>query len=385
MESQNRREFLAAAAALPLAVPLLGQGRGAQTTTAAPKGMVVSIHQASTARFDFKASCEGISKAGVRAVEVDIAKIQQFAQTESLPKAKQLLDDLGLKPVSASNHLGFVDASAQQFQGLMDQLKTKLEVVQAVGGDRIVCPSTLNREATPDDFKRGAENMVKGAELAKTYGVTLMLEFAKTSRLANSIQTALQIIREANHPNARVMLDTFHFYGGVGKVEDLELLRDGELAHLHFEDIPDNPPREQLNSQQHRLFPGEGTAPLKRTIEILKRKGYSGPASMELFQNTTPVAQNLDPFQLASKAKAQSNRLSRKNRGQTGRSPFSRTKMVNDRSGPDFKNKKARRISPPGLSYSLTYRARGFGRTWNLTSLPLTPLPPSMCHTKCVP
>jgi sugar phosphate isomerase/epimerase len=88
-------------------------------------------------------------------------------------------------------------------------------------------------------------------------------------------------------------------------VEDLELLRDGELAHLHFEDIPDNPPREQLQSQQHRLFPGEGTAPLKRTIEILKRKGYSGPASMELFQNTTPVAQNLDPFQLASKAKAQ--------------------------------------------------------------------------------
>jgi sugar phosphate isomerase/epimerase len=307
MESQNRREFLAAAAGLPLAIPLFGQGR-AQTTPAAPKTMVVSIHQASTQRFDFKASCEGISKAGVRAVEVDIAKIQQFAMTESLPKAKTLLDDLGLKPVSASNHLGFVDASPQQFQGLMDQLKTKLEVVQAVGGDRIVCPSTLSlpagQEVTEDHFKRGAENMVKGAELAKTYGVMLMLEFAKTSRLANSIQTALRIIREANHPNARVMLDTFHFYGGVGKVEDLELLRDGELAHLHFEDIPSDPPREQLQSAQHRLFPGEGTAPLKRTIEILKRKGYSGPASMELFQNTTPVAQNLDPFQLAAKAKA---------------------------------------------------------------------------------
>ena len=111
MESQNRREFLAAAAAMPVAIPLLGQGQGsAGQTPAAPKGMFVSIHQASTARFDFKTSCEGISKAGVRAVEVDIAKIQQFAQTESLPKAKQLLDDLGLKAVSASNHLGFVDA-----------------------------------------------------------------------------------------------------------------------------------------------------------------------------------------------------------------------------------------------------------------------------------
>ena len=43
---------------------------------------------------------------------------------------------------------------------------------------------------------------------------------------------------------------------------------------------------------------------MRSPIEILKRKGYSGPASMELFQNTTPVAQNLDPFQLATRAKA---------------------------------------------------------------------------------
>jgi 2-keto-myo-inositol isomerase len=304
MEPKNRREFLAAAAAVPLAIPLFGQGRGAQATTPAPRGMFACIHQAATARFDFKASCEGISKAGIRAVEVDIAKIQEFARTESLPKAKQLLDDLGLRVVSASNHLGFVDQTAAGIQGSLDQLKTKLEVVQAVGGDRIVCPSTLNREATPDDFKRGAENMVKGGDLAKTYGVSLMLEFAKTSRLANSIQTALQIIREANHPNAKVMVDTFHFFGGVGKVEDLELLRDGELHHLHFEDIPADPPVAALNSQMHRVFPGEGIAPLKRTIEILKRKGYSGPASLEIFQTGTVLIQGMDPFQLATRAKA---------------------------------------------------------------------------------
>jgi 2-keto-myo-inositol isomerase len=307
MEPQNRREFLAAIAATPLGIRAFAQGRGGQTAApAAPKAMFVSIHQASTARFDFKTSCEGISKAGVGAVEVDIAKIQQFAQTETLPKAKQLLSDLGLRAVSSSNHLGFVDASAQDFPRLLDQLKTKLEVVQAVGCDRIVCPSTLNRDgdATPDDFKRGVENMVKGGDLAKTYGVTLMLEFAKTSKLANSIQTALQIIREANHPNARVMLDTFHFYGGVGKVEDLELLRDGELAHLHFEDVPSDPPREMLESQQHRTFPGEGSAPLRRIVEVLRRKQYSGPVSLEIFQSGTVAIQSLDPFQLATRAKA---------------------------------------------------------------------------------
>ena len=31
------------------------------------------------------------------------------------------------------------------------------------------------------------------------------------------------------------------------------------------------------------------------------------------------------------------------------------------------------------------YLAIGSGRIWNFTTLPLVPLPPSMCHTKCVP
>jgi len=305
MEPLNRREFLAATTT----GALLTQGRGGQAPAPAPatSGLFACVHQASTSRFDFKASVEGIAKAGIRAVEVDIQKVSQFAQTESLAAAKRLLDDLGLKPVSASNHLGFVDATPEQLQtgaASLDTLKGKLEIAQAIGCDRIVCPSTSSGNKTLDDFKRGADNMRTGGELAKTYGVTLMLEFAKTSTLAGSLASALRIVREANHPNARVMLDTFHFWAGLSKVEDLEMLRDGELAHLHFEDIPDNPPREMLNSQQHRTFPGEGNAPLRRIIEILKRKRYSGPASLELFQTGTVVIQNMDPFQLATRAKA---------------------------------------------------------------------------------
>ena len=131
----------------------------------------------------------------------------------------------------------------------LDALKEKLEIVQAIGCDRIVCPSTSTGNKTLDDYKRGVDNLRAGGELAKGYGVTLMLEFTKTSTLAGTLPSALKIGREANHPNARVMLDTFHFWAGASKFEDLELLRDGELAHLHFEDIPSDPPREIIESQ----------------------------------------------------------------------------------------------------------------------------------------
>ena len=311
----KRREFIhtVGAGAVAWSLPRHAQGSpaladGAQArATPAAGGLFVCIHQASTSRYDFKTSVEGIAKAGVRAVEVDIAKVQEFAKTESVAAAKRLMDDLGVRPVSSSNHLGFVDATAAQLESggaSLDTLKGKLEIVQAIGCDRIVCPSTSTGNKTLDDYKRGADNLRVGGELAKSYGVTLMLEFAKTSTLAGTLPSALTIVREANHPNVRVMLDTFHFWAGASKFEDLELLRDGELAHLHFEDIPATPPRENIGSQQHRAFPGEGNAPLRRIIEVLKRKGYAGPASLEIFQSGTVAIQAMDPFQLATRAKA---------------------------------------------------------------------------------
>jgi 2-keto-myo-inositol isomerase len=127
-----------------------------------------------------------------------------------------------------------------------------------------------------------------------------MLEHARTSRFAGSLPTALKLVRETNHPNYRVMMDTYHFWGGTSKFEDLELLRDGELHHLHFEDVPADPPREILG-QPNRVFPGEGIAPLKRIIEVLKRKKYAGAVSLEMFN---PMIQAMDPFEVAKKARA---------------------------------------------------------------------------------
>lgn len=298
MKPLNRREFLAVAAAVP---PLM-QTRGAGP---APAGIFVCVHQASTSRFDFRPSVEGLAKAGIRAVEVDLAKARAFSQLpgESPATVKRLLDDLGLRPVSTSNHLGLPDAPATGLAASLEELKWKLEMIRAIGADRIVCPSTSTGAKTLDDYKRGSEHLAAAGELAKPFNVTLMLEFARTSTLAGSLPSALKLVRDANHPNVRVMMDTFHFWGGISKFEDLELLRDGELAHLHFEDVPADPPRE-MQGQPHRAFPGEGIAPLRRIIEVLKRKKYSGPASMEMFQAANPALQTMDPYQMGMKARA---------------------------------------------------------------------------------
>jgi sugar phosphate isomerase/epimerase len=284
----NRREFVALAAAAPALIQ-----------TARPGSMFVCMHEASSDRFDFRAAMEGYAKAGIRAVEPQLTKVREFAQKESVAAARRLLDDLGLKAASSSNQLGLAEPGDARARSL-DDLKWKVELARAIGCDRIVAPSAGTGPYAEDDYKRGAENLREAGDIAKPFGVSVMLEFARTSRFAGSLPTALKLVREADHPNVRVMMDTYHFWGGISKFEDLELLRDGELHHLHFEDVPADPPRE-IQGQPNRVWPGEGIAPLRRIVELLQRKKYAGAASLEMFN---PAIQAMDPYQVAMKARA---------------------------------------------------------------------------------
>ncbi len=270
-----------------------------------PKGRIyLCMHEQTSAGSDFRRAMEGYAKAGVRAVEITLPKLQEFAKKESPAVAKRLLGDLGLKPASCGSQTGLAEPNPDRAKNLV-ALKEKCELAQAVGCDRMVMPSATRAPFTEDDYKRAAENLREAGEAAKPFGVTMMVEFTRTATFCGTLSTALRLVREANHSHVRVMLDTYHFWGGVSKFEDLELLRPGELHHLHFEDTPDSPPRELLE-QRHRVLPGKGIAPLKRILETLRRKGYSGPASVELFN---PAVQARDPYEVAREVREAFERL----------------------------------------------------------------------------
>ena len=65
-----------------------------------------------------------------------------------------------------------------------------------------------------------------------------------------------------------------------------------------MESVPAEPVRE-LQRQMHREFPGEGIVPLRRIVEVLKRKKYVRAVSLEMFD---PAIQAMDPYEMARKA-----------------------------------------------------------------------------------
>jgi len=103
------------------------------------------------------------------------------------------------------------------------------------------------------------------------------------------------------------MLDCYHFWSGLGKMEDLDLLHPGELAHVHFQDVPDMP-RELLDNTT-RFIPGDGVSPLVAILRKLAEKGYSGALSVELF---LPEFQQGDPYEVAMKIREKAEAVMRK-------------------------------------------------------------------------
>jgi sugar phosphate isomerase/epimerase len=163
-----------------------------------------------------------------------------------------------------------------------------------LGVDRIVCPCGATEKYKADDYKKGVDNLREAGEIGKQFHTVLMVEFMRSSTFIGTLPTSLRMTREAAHPNVRAMFDFYHFWSGLSKFEDMEMIHTGEIYHVHFQDVPDIP-RELLDNTT-RGVPGEGVSPLGRILKTLAAKGYKGPLSVELFY---PDIQNADPYEVA--------------------------------------------------------------------------------------
>lgn len=286
----------------PLAAPLVD----VIPAKAAPGKMVLSIHQTTSQRAGYRKILEGWAKAGIKNVEITDRVLDDFLKTDSLAAAKSVLTDLGLTPVSGASVLQDFWNMNPGFATQLETWKKRCDQFASIGLTKIYCPSTTSRKVTEEDFKTVPDAIRQAGDVAKEHNLTAMIEFARSSTLIATLTTSLKVIREAGHPNVHPMLDCYHFWSGMGKFEDLDMLKPGELAHVHFQDTPDIP--RELFGQTTRLIPGDGVTPLVRILKKLAEKGYDGALSVELF---IPELQSGDPYEVATQIRTKCEKVMR--------------------------------------------------------------------------
>ena len=288
MDMLSRRAILLAPVAAPLA-------RAAGAQTGAPGSMLLSIHQNTSRAAGYRGSLEGWAQAGIRHVELSDSLLDGFLERDTLAAARRVLTDLGLAPVSAAAVLQDIWIPGPERTASLETWRRRCEQFASLGLQKIYSPSITTRPVTADDFAATPDCIREAGEIAREHGLTAMIEFIRTSTHLATLTSALAVIRAAAHPSVRPMLDFFHFWSGLSKFDDLELLEPGELAHAHFQDLLDTP--RELIDNDARIIPGDGIAPVVRILRKLAEKGYAGALSVELFRAEFVEG---DPFEVAT-------------------------------------------------------------------------------------
>jgi 2-keto-myo-inositol isomerase len=87
---------------------------------------------------------------------------------------------------------------------------------------------------------------------------------------------------ECGHPKACVLADVYHLHKGGSGFSGVHLLSASAMQVFHLNDYPAQPPRERITDAD-RVYPGDGVAPLAALFRDLRRVGFRGVISLELF------------------------------------------------------------------------------------------------------
>ena len=119
-------------------------------------------------------------------------------------------------------------------------------------------------------------------ELGDQTGIVPEVELWGSSKNLHRLGETALVAIESNHPKACVLADVFHLYKGGSDFAGLALLSGRSMHNLHVNDYPTDPPRDRI-TDAHRVYPGDGVAPLATIYRTLRDNGYRGYLSLELF------------------------------------------------------------------------------------------------------
>ena len=223
------------------------------------------------------------AKAGYHGIEPWVSEIDEHVKRGgTLKNLGQRCRDKGLSVESA---IGFfewiVDDDAHRAKAL-EEAKRNLDMLAQIGAKRIAAPPLGATERADLDLHKAAVRYRALLDLSDQFGVVPQAEVWGFSKTLGRLGDAALVAIESGHPKACILADVYHLYKGGSDITGLKLLSAASMHNFHMNDYPADPPRDRIGDE-HRVYPGDGIAPLGEILRDLKAMGYNGALSIELF------------------------------------------------------------------------------------------------------
>ena len=225
---------------------------------------------------------EQIKEIGYDGVEVPIFEHDAAA----FQRLGGKLDELGLERTAVTVSTGAanpISPDASVRAEAVTRLKGAVDMCELVGAPMLCGPyhSALGEFSgampSEEEWANGKATLREVADYAGEKGVTLVLEYLNRFELyfLNSAADCARFVREVDHPNLRMMYDTFH--ANIEEKDITEAVKSciDVCAHVHI-------------SENDRSTPGSGGVDWDTSFAALKEVGYEGWMVVEAFGLALP-------------------------------------------------------------------------------------------------
>jgi 2-keto-myo-inositol isomerase len=234
------------------------------------------------------------------ALEIWAGKIDDYVASHTLEELAERMRTLDVRPwcINSIEDITFRDADGRR--ELMAELERTSRIARAIGAPAIVVVPGRR----PDGYS-AHESVEDAADVLRAMSdvagdIALAFEFLGKPQCAiPTIDLAIEVAERVDRAHVGMVIDTFHFYAGGSRLDDLSRLSIDKLLVVHLNGCEDLP-REQL-TDAHRLYPGQGPIPIVEILSTLRERGFDGVASVEIFR---PEYWERDAREVARSARA---------------------------------------------------------------------------------
>ncbi|MBP1134146.1 4-hydroxyphenylpyruvate dioxygenase [Arthrobacter sp. PvP023] len=162
--------------------------------------------------------------------------------------------------------------------------EAKFKLMSRLGMDTILVCSNVGT-ATIDDDSLRAEQLARLAGLAGDHGVKVAYEALAWGKYVNDYEHAHRLVETVDHPNLGTCLDSFHILSRDWDTAPIEAFSADKIFFVQVADAPKLSMDVLSWSRHYRVFPGEGQFELAKFMGHVVRAGYTGPVSLEVFND----------------------------------------------------------------------------------------------------
>ncbi len=229
------------------------------------------------------------AKAGFTAMELWIDEVEDYCkQGHTLADVNRMLADNNIKCLSTIKIEGWFENDgelmgvADDHRQIMGECRRRMEIAKTLGSPYIIaCPSYSHRGHSAE-LQQGVDYFYEILELGREVGIVPTIEFLGQSGQINTIEICMDFLKRVNHPDGKMVVDSYHLWRGGGKIEDFAKADVSIVSMLHINDITPEIDR-AVYRDRNRILPGDGVLDLTRFIAIAREMGYSGVVSLGVY------------------------------------------------------------------------------------------------------